>query len=91
MDCKRIYFRSFFLRATEAQCENIRDKVFGLHSCAHDCRKQGIPVDHEISILEKCSSILSPHFSEHHSPPFYTARHTTATLHRLLNAPQPDK
>lgn len=76
---------------SEAQCEDIRDKVFGLHSLAHNCCKKEIPVDYGISILEICSSILNHHFSEHQSPIFYTARHTTAALHRLLKAPKPDE
>ncbi|KAF7932669.1 uncharacterized protein EAE98_003968 [Botrytis deweyae] len=75
---------------SEAQCEDIRDKVLGLHSLAHDCCKRGIPVDYGISILEICSRILIHHFSEHQSPLFYTARHTTAAIHRLLKAPKPD-
>ncbi|KAK6600985.1 hypothetical protein H4I95_07967 [Botrytis cinerea] len=76
---------------SEAQCEDIRDKVFGLHSLAHDCCKREIPVDYGISILEICSRVLNHHFSEHQSPLFYTARHTTAALHRLLQAPKPDE
>lgn len=76
---------------SEAQCEDIRDKVFGLHSLAHDCCKQGIPVNYGISVLEICSSILNHHFSKHQAPLFYTARHTTAALHRLLDAPKPDE
>ncbi|TGO12189.1 hypothetical protein BTUL_0093g00380 [Botrytis tulipae] len=76
---------------SEAQCEDIRDKVFGLHSLAHDCCKREVPVDYGISVLEICSRVLNHHFSEHQSPLFYTARHTTAALHRLLKAPKPDE
>ncbi|KAI9642823.1 hypothetical protein NHQ30_008556 [Ciborinia camelliae] len=76
---------------SEAQCQDIRDKVFGLHSLAQDCCKREIPVDYGISILEICSGILHPHFCEHQSPLFYSVRHTTAALHGLFKAPGPDE
>jgi len=48
-----------------AQCVDVRDKVFGLHSLTRDCCKIGTPVDYDIPPYTLCDQLLYHHFTHH--------------------------
>ncbi|KAE9364551.1 HET-domain-containing protein [Stipitochalara longipes BDJ] len=52
----------------DAQCIDLRDKVFGLHSLTKDCCKAGTPVDYNIPPYVLCGRLLHHHFTHHRAP-----------------------
>jgi hypothetical protein len=48
-----------FKRHHGAQCIDLRDKVFGIHSLAKDCRKNAVPVDYTKPFHLLCISLLN--------------------------------
>ena len=53
------------LRYAEANCQDQRDKVFGLLGFAEDCCKEAVPVDYSLSLYEICGRVLQHHFLMH--------------------------
>ncbi|KAG4441173.1 hypothetical protein IFR05_003344 [Cadophora sp. M221] len=49
----------------DADCENMRDKVFGLHSLVKSCCKKAVPVDYSKSLIELCDGVLQHDFLTH--------------------------
>jgi hypothetical protein len=51
----------------QAQCADVRDKIFGLHGFAPDCCRDAVPVDYSCSAYQLCERILE-HEILGHSP-----------------------
>lgn len=54
-----------FCQYSHAVCEEILDKVFGLHALTSRCCKENVKVDYEISWEALCSKILEHHIACH--------------------------
>jgi hypothetical protein len=48
-----------------ANCEDQRDRIFGLHSMASDCCKQDIPVDYSLSWQQILGNLVRHQVSQH--------------------------
>jgi hypothetical protein len=55
------------LRYHDAICQNLQDKVFGLHSLSESCCKKDVPVDYSKSTLRICQELLRHHILHHSS------------------------
>jgi hypothetical protein len=55
------------LKFHDAQCQNLQDKIFGLHSLSQACCKKDLPVDYSKPILQVCQELLRHHVLHHHS------------------------
>jgi hypothetical protein len=50
---------------SSAQCQDIRDKIFGLHSLTRECCQNAIAVDYKHSPAEICQEMLIHHLRSH--------------------------
>ncbi|KAH6717497.1 heterokaryon incompatibility protein-domain-containing protein [Leptodontidium sp. MPI-SDFR-AT-0119] len=67
----------------DADCENMRDKVFGLHSLVKGCCKKAVPVDYSKSLIELCDGVLQHDFLAHRCAG-YGFFSSTEKLQRIL-------
>jgi hypothetical protein len=48
-----------------ANCEDVRDKIYGLHSLAPPCCRKAVPIDYDCSAYTLCGRLLEHHLSKH--------------------------
>lgn len=53
----------------QAQCADVRDKIYGLHSFAPECCRQAVPVDYSCSAYELCGRLLVHEILQHTPKP----------------------
>lgn len=73
----------------DANCQNLQDKVFGLHSLSQICCKREVPVDYSKSTLQICQELLRHHNLYHSSGADGDAMriiHKTRRLGRIFKA-----
>ncbi|PVH75597.1 hypothetical protein DL98DRAFT_369097, partial [Cadophora sp. DSE1049] len=66
-----------------ARCENVRDKVFGLHSLVRDCCRKAVPVDYSKTPIQLCNDVLQHDFLIHR-PTGYGFLRSTEILQRIM-------
>lgn len=54
------------LQYTEAQCQDQRDKVFGLHNLAADCCRKATPIDYTTQRHQIFASVIDHHIAKKH-------------------------
>lgn len=60
---------TLFSEYKTAECEDQRDKIFGLHSLAKDCCKKAVPVDYSLTWQVILASLVRHQTSIHPSLP----------------------
>lgn len=65
-----------------AQCADVRDKIYGLHSFAPECCRIAVPVDYACSAYELCRRLIE-HEILHHEPRGTSMSHSYR-LHQMV-------
>jgi hypothetical protein len=67
-----------------AKCEDVRDRIFGLHSLALSCCQKAIPVDYSCSVYSLTYKLLEHQCNHHSDTPGYSVFHNLDELHQSL-------
>lgn len=78
-----ISLKSLMETHVEAQCADVRDKVYGLHSLAPDCCRRAVPVDYSCSAYELYGRIVAHEMARHK---IRRSKHAESSyrLHKLM-------